>query len=437
MPYSRAVESLAKMITYKTISVRGEPDANRDQFEGFRSYLKERYPNVFARCTYEQVGQSGILLHLAGKSSANPSALMAHYDVVAVSDGWQEPPFEGIIKDDVMWGRGTLDTKTTLCAILEAADQKLAEGFVPQNDLYFAFSGDEEIMGPSAPAIVDLLEQRGIKLGFVLDEGGAIVSDIFPGVTKDCAVIGIAEKGMADLMLTAESTAGHASSPPNITALGKVAKAICRIEKNPFKQDLVLPVRTMLKKLAQNSEKGAIRFIFSNLWLTAPIVKLIFRKSGGELAAMTRTTCAFTMAKGSAQANVLPKTASATANFRILQGDTVDGTIARIQKLAGSNVKVTKIYASEPSKISKLDERFDILEQTINESWKDILVTPYLMMACTDSRHFCRISDHVYRFTPLRLSKEDRASIHANDERIHIAKVDECVNFYLNLIRKL
>ncbi len=437
MPYSRAVESLSKMLTYKTISVRGEPDANREQFDGFRAYLKERYPMVFARCVFEQVGPSGLLLHLAGKQSDSPSALMAHYDVVEVSDGWQHPPFDGVIENDVLWGRGAIDTKVTLCAVLEATERLLCDGFAPQNDLYLAFSGDEEIMGPSASAIVDWFERCGIRLGFVLDEGGAIVSGIFPGVTKDCAVIGIAEKGMADLMLTAESTAGHASAPPNTTALGKVAKAICRIEAYPFKQRLVPPVRSMLTRLGKNSEKGAIRLLFTNLWLTAPIVKLIFKMSGGELAAMTRTTCAFTMAKGSSQANVLPKAASATANFRILQGDTVEATIARIEKLAGKGITVTKVYASEPSRVSLLDERYDLLASTIQESWKDVLVSPYLMMACTDSRHFGRISDHVYRFTPLRLSKEDRGLIHANDERIATVKVDECAEFYVNLIRKL
>ncbi len=437
MAYSRAVESLSKMITFQTISVRGKPDENGEQFDGFRAYIKERYPNVFARCTFEQVGQSGLLFHLAGKQSDCPSALMAHYDVVEVSDDWQHPPFGGVVEDGVLWGRGAIDTKVTLCAALEAVERLLDEGFIPKNDLYLSFSGDEEIMGPSAPAMVDLFEQRGIRLGFVLDEGGAIVSGIFPGVTKDCAVIGIAEKGMADLMLTAESAAGHASAPPNTTALGKVAKAICRIEANPFRQRLVAPVRSMLSNLGKHSEKGAIRLIFSNLWLTAPIVKLIFKKGGGELAAMTRTTTAFTMAKGSSQANVLPKTASATANFRILQGDTVEGTIARVKKLAGKEVTVTKIYASEPSSISKLDERYDLLADTIRDSFMDVLVTPYLMMACTDSRHFGRISNHVYRFTPLRLSKEDRGLIHANDERIDTAKVDECVEFYVNLVRKL
>ncbi len=437
MPYSRAVESLAKMITYKTISVRDNPDANCEQFEGFRAYIKERYPHVFRHCTYEEIGPSGILLHLAGKSAANPSVLMAHYDVVEVSDGWQEPAFEGVIKEGMLWGRGTIDTKVTLCAALEAAEGLLAEEFVPHNDLYFAFSGDEEIMGPSAPAIVDVLEQRGIRPGFVLDEGGAIVSGIFPGVTQDCAVIGIAEKGMADLMLTADSKAGHASSPPNVTALGKVAKAICRIEAKPFRQRLVLPVKSMLKNLGKHSGKGIIRFIFTNLWLTDPLVKLIFGKGGGELAAMTRTTCAFTMAKGSTQANVLPKSACATANFRILQGDTVQGTIKRIKRLAGDDITVTKLYAAEPSKISKMDEKYALLAETITESWNDVLVMPYLMMACTDSRHFCRISDNVYRFTPLKLSSEDRARIHANDERIELSGIDACAKFYVNLINKL
>ncbi len=437
MSNSRAVESLAKLITFKTVSVRNEPDASREEFSALRDYLRQRYPNVFKNCTYEEIGNSGILFTLKGKNSSTPSALMAHYDVVETGGAWQEPPFDGVIKDGFLWGRGTIDTKVTLCGILEGTEALLGEGFIPQNDLYLAFSGDEEIMGPSAPAIVDTLEHRGIRLSFVLDEGGAIVSNIFPGVTKKCAVIGIAEKGMADLMLTATSKAGHASSPPKVTAIGAVAKAVCRVEAHPFKQRLIAPVRSMLAYLGKNSANGALKFVFTNLWLTAPLVKLICKLSGGELAAMTRTTCAFTMSGGSRQANVLPKKASAIANFRILQGETVESTVSRIQKLAGEDIEVTQVYATEPSKISKMDERYNLLAQTISESWQDTLVTPYLMMACSDSRHFCRISDNVYRFTPLRLSKEDRATIHAENERIELTKVDECAAFYEKLIKRL
>ncbi|SDN75457.1 M20/M25/M40 family metallo-hydrolase [Acetanaerobacterium elongatum] len=437
MDYSRAVESLAKMITFKTVSVRNNPEANKTEFAAFRNYLRQRYPNVFAHSTYEEIGNSGLLFTIKGGGGSAPSVLMAHYDVVEEGGTWQKPPFDGVIKDDVLWGRGTLDTKVTLCGILEAAEQLLGQGFTPKSDLYLAFSGDEEIMGPSAPAIVDVLEQRGIRPSLVVDEGGAIVSNMFPGVKQQCAVIGIAEKGSADFMLTATSKSGHASAPPKVTAVGAVAKAVCRVEAHPFKQRLIPPVRSMLSYLGSRSENGAVRLLFTNLWLTAPLVKLICRISGGELAAMTRTTCAFTMASGSKQANVLPKTASATANFRILQGDTVESTIRRIQKLAGEEITVTKVYASEPSKISLMDSRYDLLAETIRESWPDTLVTPYLMMACSDSRHFCRISDHVYRFTPLHLSKEARGLIHSENERISITMIDECEAFYSRLIQRL
>ncbi len=438
MAYSRAVESLAKMISFKTISVLNEPEANKQEFDGFVQYLQERYPKVFEKSAFERVGSSGLIMHLSGKRKDSPSVLMSHYDVVEVTEGWQVPPFAGEIKDGVVWGRGTLDTKITLCAAMEASEALLAEGLVLQNDLYLAFAGDEEIGGgPSAPAMVDWFESKGLRPGFVLDEGGAIVSNIFPGVDKECAVIGIAEKGFLNLMLTARAEDGHASAPPKKTALGKLAKAIARIERSPFPQRLISPVRKMLGNLGGYSSNGFIRFLFTNLWLTAPLVKLVFANSGGELAAMTRTTCAFTMATASKQANVLPKAASATANFRILQGESAQSTMERISRLAGSEIEVTNLYSNEPSKISEMDERYELLADTIRENWQDILVTPYLMMACTDSRHYGRISDHVYRFSPVKMSKEDRALIHADNERIDAYKVDDCVAFYKKLIVKL
>lgn len=436
MSYSCAVESLSELIKFRTISDRYNKNANIEQFDALRSYIKVRYPKIFEVAIFEEIGNSGLLFKIKGKSSESPSVLMAHYDVVPVTDNWEIDPFGGIIKDDVLWGRGTIDTKVTFCAVLETVEEALQNNFEFANDLYLSFSGEEEPIGSSTPDIVKVLDQRGIRPAFVLDEGGAIVSNVFPGVKERCALIGIAEKGMMDLKFTATSKAGHASAPPKNTAVGKIAQAVCKIEKKPFKQRMTLPVENMFIYMGSHSQ-GAIKFLFKNMWLTSGIVKAICKAKGGEMAAMTRTTCAITMAEGSKQANILPKTASVTANIRIIQGDTVQGTIDRLKSIVGEEIVIEKITAFEPTKISKLDDKYEMLASTIRESWENALVSPYLMMAYSDSRHYSQISDNVYKFCPLELTSEERATIHADNERIPVYKVDECVNFYRNLLSKL
>ncbi len=230
----RAVKNLADMIRCRTVSYDDEARVDQGEFDKFRALLAERYPAVFRACAYERVGKTGLLFRLPGRSAEAPSVLMAHYDVVPANESaWEKPPFDGLVEDGVLWGRGTLDTKTTLLGVLEAAEQLITEGFTPQNDLYFAFAGDEEVAGFGAPAIVETLSARGVKPGLVLDEGGAVVRGVFPGVSAPCALVGIAEKGMMDVSFTIENQGGHASAPPAHTSVGLLAQAVTRVENHP------------------------------------------------------------------------------------------------------------------------------------------------------------------------------------------------------------
>jgi len=233
-------EHLSELIRCKTVSHRDEAMVDPAEFDKFRARLAELYPTVHERCTLKRIGPSGMLFHLKGKSSAEPSVFMSHYDVVpANEEAWEKPAFEGVVEDGVLWGRGTLDTKITLLGVMESAEALLKGGFVPENDMYFSFSGDEEIAGPSAPAIVDYLEENGIVPAFVLDEGGAVVEKVFPGVSAPCALIGTGEKGMTDIEFSIKSNGGHASTPPPHTILGKLAAACVKAEAKPL--PLALP----------------------------------------------------------------------------------------------------------------------------------------------------------------------------------------------------
>jgi len=434
----RAVDALAAMVRCKTISSRDESLVDIREFDKFKELLKELYPKVHQVCAPEYISKSGILYHLKGESSAKPSVFMSHYDVVTVEEeAWEKPAFEGIIEDGVLWGRGTLDTKITLCGVMEAAETLLEKGFVPKNDMYFAFSGDEETSGNSAPDMVAELERRGVRPALVLDEGGAVVAGVFPGVKEPCALIGTAEKGLIDLEFQMESKGGHASAPPPHTLVGELAKAAVSIEANPFRRDLSPAVAEMFDTLGRYST-FVYRLIFANLWCFMPLLDSICKKTGGELNALVRTTCALTRMQGSTATNVLPPTAMLGANLRISSGGTVDGVLERLKKVINNDsIKLKLIYGMNPSTCSETaGEGWEKLKSAIAATWPESIISPYLMVAASDSRHYHRISKNVYRFSVMELTKEERGIIHGHNERIPVEKIGTAVGFYLRLLRE-
>ena len=434
----KVAEDLAAMIRCRTVSNLDHSLEDEAEFEKFRALLRERFPLLHERCAPERVGRNGLLFTWKGRTSEAPSVLMAHYDVVPADEAnWSRPPFEGLIEDGVLWGRGTLDTKCTLCCALEAAEQLLAEGFTPAHDLYFAFSGEEEIAGDSAADIVDELQRRGVVPAFVLDEGGAVVSGVFPGVDAPCALIGTSEKGQMQLFLDMKSEGGHASAPPRSTIAGKLAKAVTRIEKKPAPFTLTPPAEEMFDTLGRRST-FPVRMVFANLWLFKPVLDLATRLMGGELNALVRTTCAVTQMQGSPANNVLPPDASVGLNLRIICGDSTDEAQARVRRaIKNEDISLRRGPCSEPSPYSETRGApgWERLKSAIQRTWPDAVVSPYLMLAGSDSRHYGRISRNVYRFGPLELSKEERGTIHGNNERVPTRKVVKCAEFYLRLIR--
>lgn len=426
-----------ELIRVKTISYNDPEKIDYAAFKQFEATLEKLYPSIHAACQKTHHGRTGILFHLKGREAGAPIVLMSHYDVVPVNEElWTVPAFDALIKEDAIWGRGTLDTKGTLFAVMESVEEKLEQGFVPKNDIYLSFSGDEEISGDSAPSIVRYLKSIGIEPALVLDEGGAVVEDVFPGLKKPCALIGVGEKGYLDISITLEGQGGHSSAPPAQTLVTRLAKVLIQLEKNPLQAHFTPPVSDMFKTLGKESD-GVYKFIFKHLNIFAPVLKWYFTKQGGEMNAMIRTTIAPTKMTGSKAFNVMPPVASIGLNLRILGTDKIDDVIAHIKKVSGEPDLIVEVHERrEASPDSPSDSLgFNNVKNAIEAIWPNAVVSPYLMLAGSDSRHFCEVSKNVLRFSAMALSKTERGLIHSNDERITIKGLLEAVDFYKALLK--
>ncbi len=431
-------DNFCDMIRCKTISSPDDAERDDAEFVKFRALLKERYPNVTAHCERKRFDTTAVLYRWRGKSDQKPTVLMSHYDVVPVDRAqWDKEPFAGDMHSGVIWGRGTLDTKATLCGVMEAAEKLIGDGFVPENDIYLAFSGDEEIAGSGQPTVVEYFKQQNIKPALVLDEGGAVVQGKFPGVTKKIAFVGITEKGQMNVRLTVKSKGGHASSPPRKTPIATLAKAVTAVDTHPFPFTLSEATAAMFDTLGRHSN-FAYRMIFANLWLFSPLLDKLASKSGGQFNALLRTTCAFTVMQGSSANNVIPPVASVGANIRIISGETVDSVMAHLKNtINDDDIELSLINGGNPCKTSKASGAgWDRVTESITECWPDAATSPYLMYAASDSRHYAEICDSVYRFSVIEMTAEQLDTIHGHNEHITVSQLTKIVQFYLSLIAK-
>lgn len=432
-----AINALQQLIRCKTVSYADSQLEDNEAFEALVAMLPGLYPRVFDICSVNRFPGRGLLLRWPGKQDTAPTVLMAHYDVVpADEEKWEVPPFAGVIQDGRLWGRGTLDTKATVNGILSAANYLIRKGFKPEQDIYFAFSGSEEINGEGAAQIVDYFVSHDIHPALVVDEGGAVVENVFPGVRKPCGLIGVAEKGMMNVEYKILSQGGHASAPGVRTPIGALAQMCRRVEKHPFKMHISAPARALLDTLGRNSTFG-YKIIFANLWCFAPLLDIFCRMSGGEFNALMRTTVAFTQMEGSFAPNVLPTEAKLVSNIRLNPDDSMEDGVTYLKKVINDpaiSVRVLEGFPASP--ISDFNcTAWDKVANSVSETW-DCIVSPYLMVQCSDSRHYGKISDHVYRFCAMDLTAEERKTIHGNNESIRLETIGKVVEFYIRLIQK-
>ncbi|MDR2647270.1 MAG: M20/M25/M40 family metallo-hydrolase [Oscillospiraceae bacterium] len=440
----RAARHLTGAIQIPTISYPEKDKVDWAAFERFHDYLRETYPLIHKHLTREVVAEAALLYCWKGKNAAlKPIALLSHQDVVPISGGteddWTHPPFSGYNDGEYIWGRGAIDMKNHLICVMEAVETLLAEGFIPERDVYLCFGHDEEVVGAEdsgAYRLRKLLESRGItELESTLDEGGAMLpinTKVLGGVL---AGIGISEKGYADFEITVLHKGGHSAQPPDHTALGELADVIKDIEKHQFKAKM-LPFFSDILDAASRKLPYALRLIGCNHKLLKPLLTGVLTKIP-PAASMLRTTTACTMAKGSPACNVLPQKASLVVNFRLMPGTTVADVEAHIRKVVrNKKIEIKILKQKEASPFSSINSTSaDAIKQIVLHEHPDAIVAPYLVMGGTDSYFYEPICKHVYRFSPFLVDLSLLLCAHATNERIPIATLEEAVAFFKRYIR--
>jgi carboxypeptidase PM20D1 len=435
----RAVAKLQALVRIPTVSHRDLSKVDATAFDAFLAELAAQFPVLHGRLELTRIDTHGLLFRWPGRSSDRPVVLMAHLDVVPVDDGapWRHPPFAAEIHEGAIWGRGTLDDKGELVAICEAVETLLERGFVPAQDVWLSFGCNEEVSGRAAPLAVEELERRGVRPWFVVDEGGAIAAEAFPGVSAPVGVVGVTEKGVTSVELRVDGRGGHASTPARNGPTARLARAITRLDRSPMPASVPEPTVELLRRLAPHAHV-ALRPVLANAARLQPLLSRVLVAAGAESAAMTRTTFAVTTLSGSPALNVIASTARAGVNIRIMVGDTVASVLEHVRRtIDDDRVQVTVIEENEPSPISPRDDAFELIESTITEVFPDAVPAPYVMMAATDSRFFTRICPRVYRFAPFRMTRAQRESIHSYDEHLGVEAFLDGVRWYQRLIERI
>lgn len=427
-------QNLSEAIQFKTISFSEEAIPDSTAFNGFHQFLKETYPLTHQNLNLEKISEYSLLYTWQGTdTSKKPIILMSHQDVVPVDEptlgDWEAGPFEGEITDTHIIGRGTMDDKSTLLAIMESVERLLSESFTPRQTIYLAFGHDEEVGGgKGASKIAAYLKSQGVNAAMTIDEGGFLADGMIPGIDKPVAIINLAEKGFASFKLIVETTGGHSSAPPRENTIGMLAQAIVDLENNQLPYKLVKPIDNQLEYMGAELPFMK-KLAFANPWLfKKPILK----------ALNAHTTTAPTIIDGGIKNNVIPTVAEATINFRILPGETIETTKQHIVATISDKVKVEPVgFLTNPSPVSSVDSKaFKNLERTIRSIFTEAVVVPGLVGGGTDARYFYEISDDVYRFYPLRINPDNMTGFHGIDEKITKENYKEIIQFTYQLIKE-
>lgn len=428
-------KKLSAMVQVETVSSRADPEI--EKFRSFHKTMETLFPKVFSTCQKVEI-DGNLLLKWKGKSSASPIALMSHMDVVEAPGQWKYPPFSGAIAEGKVWGRGAADTKCSLMAFYQAAEELMESGYEPACDVYLLSSCTEEIGGSGGPKLVSWLKEHGVHFFLLCDEGGSIIQDPIGGVKGHFAAVGIFEKGYGDVRFIARSKGGHASAPGKNTPIPRLAKFVSRVEKKtPFRRAFSPAVNAMFARIAPYCSGFGLKYVLANGWLFRPLLKKVMPMISAQAAAMLQTTIAFTMQQGSQGFNVLPQEATVCANLRFIPHQGAKESLAVLDKLAKQHgIEMEIVKEGEPSASLDLKgEGFALVQETIGKIFPGVGILPYVVTGATDARFYGEVSDHCVRFSPVNYGPEQMAGMHGLNENIESGCLPAAVDYYKAIIQ--
>lgn len=433
---SEYAKQLGRLIKVETISKVGQTDLSK--FHHFHDLLKKEFPALFKICEIKEFDGS-LLLKWKGKSSNHPAMFMNHHDVVEATGTWEHDPFCGEVFDDKVWGRGAIDTKGGLWAMLRAAEELISDGFVPENDIYFESGCNEEIDGEGSDAISKYLLKEKVKLDMCFDEGGFILNEPIPGAAGTFAVVGVSEKGCIDLKFIARSNGGHASMPGKDTPLVRLGKFMVDIEKHcPFKVKLGDVTMELFRRLSPTFN-GPLKIVLGHPKLFKGLLEKVMPSVSASAAAMLRTTLAFTMAKGADGLNVLPQEAYVTGNMRFSHHEGLEHSLQVVREIANKyDIEMETLTDGLTSPITDFNSRaFKLVEEGVSKVFPGIISAPYIMTGASDSRYMARVCDNCIRFLPFHIDDSQLGGMHGLNENINVSSLVPAVEFYKYLITEV
>ena len=432
-------ERVSGAVRIPTVTVQGD-NGDYATFLQYHEYLEKTFPHVFAKAEKTLVNGYSLVLRIDGSDeSLLPACFLSHQDVVpAPAEGWTVEPFSGVVKDGCVWGRGSLDMKWHMIALLSGIDKLLETGATPKRTIYCCFGHDEEITGKDgARNIAKYLSDKGVRFEYLVDEGGSLIDGSLLGCKTLIGAVGVCEKGYVDYVLSSTRNGGHASNPRKKNSVTDIAQAVYDLSHLPMKTKLTPPIRRMFKEVSPYMSYP-YRILFANGDVLAPLLRFILARASSVTNAAIRTTFGFTQMQGADAPNVIPATATAVVNVRINVGQTQEEVKKYIQKAVGKDISVTELNPGyDPTPVSNMDgAAYQALVETVRELWGDIPVSPYPFIAATDAKHYVKLCDCIYRFGPIEMKMEDQNLIHAANERVDIKGATKGAQFFKNFIEK-
>lgn len=430
-------ERLSEAVKIPTVTVL-DGNGSYEPFLQFHAFLEKTYPNIFGAAEKTLINGYSLILKIDGSDkNLLPACFLSHQDVVpAPKEGWETEPFGGEIIDGFVYGRGSLDMKGHLIALMEGLEKILERKGKPVRSIYLCFGHDEEITGKDgARMIVEHLYAQGVRMEYVVDEGGAIMDGGLLGVNGKIALIGTCEKGYVDYVLTATKDGGHASSPKKRSSVDAIAEAVYDLSHLPMKSYWSKPIKETFRTLAPFM-KFPYKLLFVNSDVLGPLLRWLLSKVNPVTNSIVRTTFAFTQLQGSSAPNVIPVTSKAVVNVRINIGQTQKEVKEYIQKVVGKEITVTELNPGfDPTPVSETKgEIYEIILKSVAEVFDGYIPAPYPFIAASDAKHYYKICDKVYRFGPIEMGVDDQNRIHADNERCNIASATRGAQFFARLI---